>query len=104
MAWRGRRVTSWFNGDYKQRCGIESTDGRKRDFHSFRASFVTQLVRQKVNDRMRLQVEGHSAGKDMTSVYADPFPAKQLYDEVIYRLDYGIDLSHLSKSKFVIKG
>jgi len=100
----GRRVTRWFNEEYKQRCGIESTDGRKRDFHSFRASFVTQLVRQKVNDRMRLQVEGHSAGKDMTSVYADPFPAKQLYDEVIYRLDYGIDLSHLSKSRFVIKG
>lgn len=99
----GRRVTRWFNEDYKQRCGIESTDGRKRDFHSFRASFVTQLVRQKVNDRMRLQVEGHSAGKDMTSVYADPFPAKQLYDEVIAKLDYGIDLSHLKNSRFVIK-
>ena len=52
---------------------------------------------------MRLQVEGHSAGKDMTNVYADPFPAKQLYDEVISNLDYGIDLSHLENSRFVIK-
>jgi integrase len=100
----GRKVTRWFNADFKKRCGIESTDGRKRDFHSFRSSFITQLVRQKVNDRMRLQVEGHSAGKDMTSVYADPFPATQLYDEVISKLDYGIDLSDLKNSKFVIKG
>jgi integrase len=99
----GRNVSRWFNDSYRERCGIDSTDGRKRDFHSFRASFITQLVRQKVNDRMRLQVEGHSAGKDMTSVYADPFPARQLYDEVISKLDYGIDLSNLKESRFVTK-
>jgi hypothetical protein len=52
---------------------------------------------------MRLQVAGHSPGKDMTSVYADPFPAKQLYEEVISKLDYSIDLSHLKKSKHVMK-
>jgi integrase len=98
----GRNVSRWFNEVYKQKCGIVTED-RKKDFHSFRATFVTQLVHQRVNDRMRLQVEGHSAGKDMTSVYADPFPAKQLYEEVIAKLDYGIDLSHLKNSKFVIK-
>jgi integrase len=100
----GRTVSRWFNDSYRKKCGISSPDGRKRDFHSFRATFITQLVRQKVNERMRLQVEGHSPGKDMTSVYADPFPAKQLYDEVISKLDYGIDLSHLKNSRFVIKG
>ena len=100
----GRTASRWFNEGYRKRCGIESTDGRKRDFHSFRGTFINQLVRQKVNDRMRLQVAGHSPGKDMTSVYADPFPAKQLYDEVIAKLDYGIDLSHLKNSRFVIKG
>jgi integrase len=99
----GRNVSRWFNEIYRQKCGILLTDGRKRDFHSFRSTFVTHLVYQKVNDRMRLQVEGHSAGKDMTNVYADPFPAKQLYDEVISKLDYGIDLSHLKNSRFVIK-
>ncbi len=99
----GRNVSRWFNETYRQKCGIVFTDGRKRDFHSFRDTFITHLVHQKVNDRMRLQVAGHSAGKDMTNVYADPFPAKQLYDEVISKLDYGIDLSHLKNSKYVIK-
>ncbi|MFC1581225.1 DUF6538 domain-containing protein, partial [Thermodesulfobacteriota bacterium] len=99
----GRNVSRWFNESYKKKCGIESTDGRKRDFHSFRTTFINQLVRLKVHDRMRLQVSGHSAGKDMTSVYADPFPAKQVRDEVISKLDYGIDLSHLKNSRFVIK-
>lgn len=99
----GRNVSRWFNDTYRKRCGIVSTDDRKRDFHSFRATFVTRLLYQQVNDRMRLQVAGHSTGKDMTSVYADPFPAKQLYDEIISKLDYGIDLSHLKNSKYVIK-
>ena len=99
----GRNVSRWFNETYRQKCGIVSTDGRKRDFHSFRDTFITHLVHQKVNDRMRLQVEGHSTGKDMTSVYADPFPAKQLYEEVISKLDYGIDLSHLKNSKYAVK-
>ena len=99
----GRTVSRWFNEKYRQRCGIVSTDGRKRDFHSFRATFITQLAHLKVHREMRLQIEGHAPAKDMTSVYADPFPAKQLYDEVISKLDYGIDLSHLKKSKFVIK-
>ena len=99
----GRNVSRWFNEVYRKKCGIVLTDGRRKDFHSFRSTFITHLVYRKVNDRMRLQVEGHSAGKDMTSVYADPFPAKQLYDEVISKLDYGIDLSHLKNSKYVIK-
>jgi integrase len=99
----GRKVTRWFNEDYKHRCGIESSDGRKRDFHSFRTTFVNHLTHRKVNERMRLQVEGHAPAKDMTSVYADPFPAKQVYDEIISKLDYGIKLGHLKNSRFVIK-
>ena len=99
----GRNVSRWFNEVYRKRCGIVPTDGRRKDFHSFRSTFITNLVYRKVNDRMRLQVEGHSPGKDMTSVYADPFPAKQVYEEVISKLDYGIDLSQLKNSKYVIK-
>jgi integrase len=99
----GRNVSYWFNKTYKQKCGIVSPDGRKRDFHSFRATFITRLAHQKADHRMRLQVEGHADTKDMTSVYADPFTAKQLLDEIISKLDYGIDLSHLKNSKYVVK-
>jgi hypothetical protein len=74
-----------------------------RDFHSFRATFITHLTHKKVNDRMRLQVEGHAPENDMTSVYNDPFTPKELYDEVISKLDYGIDLSHLKNSKYVLR-
>lgn len=99
----GRNVSHWFNKIYKQKCGIVSPDGRKRDFHSFRATFITRLAHQKADNRMRLQVEGHADTKDMTSVYAEPFTAKQLLDEIISKLDYGIDLSHLKNSKYVIE-
>jgi integrase len=99
----GAVPSKWFNRTYKINCGIQAVDGRKKDFHSFRATFITNLIHHRAPDRMRMQIEGHAIG-DMSSVYADPFPAKQLYDEVISKLDYGIDLSHLKNSRFVIKG
>ena len=52
---------------------------------------------------MMMQVEGHAPAQDMVAVYADPFPAKQLLKKVILKLDYGVDLSHLRYSKYVIK-
>jgi integrase len=58
----GRTVSRWFNQFYRQRCGI-LVDDRKKDFHSFRTTFITTLVHHEVNERMRLQVAGHSPGK-----------------------------------------
>jgi integrase len=101
----GKNFSRWFNETYKQECGIESKDGRMRDFHSFRTTFVTRLRHYKVHDRMLKSVVGHSTNIDITDRYTDPYPPEQLLKEVIERVDFHrtIDLSHLKNSKWVVK-
>jgi len=102
----GQRVSKWFNETYKKKCGIVDVDGRKKDFHSFRATFITHIAHKKLPRELRLQTVGHSIGRDTSSKdYIDPFPPKQIYNEIIRKVDFEkqIDLSHLKESKFVTK-
>lgn len=101
----GKSVSAWFTKRYRPQCGIESKDGRMRDFHSFRTTFITRLRHKKVHDRMLKEVVGHSTHIDVTDTYTDPYPLKQLLDEVISKVTFHeeIDLTHLKDSKWVIK-
>jgi integrase len=102
----GKRVSEWFNGDYKKECGIADVDGRKKDYHSFRKTFTTDMFYKKLPRDLRLRIVGHSIGRDETSkTYVEDFPSKQFYDEIISKIDFEkqIDLSHLKNSKYAIK-
>jgi len=107
----GTNVGKWFNGEgnrkgYKQKCAISSDDGRMRDFHSFRATFMTHLSRKRIyDDNMVLkEVVGHSLGKGATGGYIDKFPADYKLNEIVSKVDFEkqINLSHLKQSKYVV--
>jgi integrase len=100
-----KSVSRWFNQTYKVKCNIKvDTDGRMKDFHSFRKTLINHLQRKNVPYLMLKQVMGHSKGKDVTqSVYTERYSPKELFDDVISKIDYGIDLSYLKNSKFVPK-
>jgi integrase len=93
-------VSKWFNTSYKKKCGIVE-EGRKKDFHSFRTTFITHLEHKGVPYLKLKQTTGHSKGKDTTLTYIEKYTPKQLLDDVISKIDYGIDLSHLKNSKWV---
>jgi integrase len=97
----GHAAGRWF-GRYKKRLGIVPDEkGRAKDFHSFRKTFTTKLRHNGVDLNMIKELDGHLI-KDITvDVYSDRFPAKALLESAILELDYGIDLSHLKKSRFV---
>ena len=102
----GARVSKWFNERYKKRCGIvPPEDGRLKDFHSFRTTFITDMRHKKVHDMMMKQVVGHKIDQSVTGYYTDKFPPEQLRKEIILRIDFEkqIDLSHLKNSRYVIK-
>jgi integrase len=102
----GKRVSDWFNGDYKKECGVADVDGRKKDYHSFRNTFTNDIHYKQLSKDLRLRIVGHSIGRDETSkTYVENFPPKQFYDEIISKVDFEkqIDLSHLRNSKYVIK-
>jgi integrase len=97
----GHAVSRWF-GRYKKRLGIVPDEkGRAKDFHSFRKTFTTKLRHSGIDLHMIKELDGHSI-KDITAdTYSDRFPAKVLLEGAILKLDYGVDLGHLKKSKFV---
>jgi integrase len=100
-----KTVSRWFNQTYKVKCDIQAdNDGRMKDFHSFRKTLINHLQRKGVPYFMLKQVMGHSKGKDVTqAVYTERYSPKELFDDVISKIDFGIDLSHLENSKFVPK-
>jgi integrase len=100
-----KSVSRWFNQKYKLECNIQQdADGRMKDFHSFRKTLINYLQRKGVPYLMLKQVMGHSKGKDVTqAVYPERYSSKELFDNVISKIDFGIDLSQLKNSKFVPK-
>ena len=101
----GKNVSRWFNERYKKQCGIVSPDGRMRDFHSFRATFITYLRHKKAHDRMLKEVVGHSVNEGVTDDYTEIYPPKQLLEEIIEKVEFHkvLDLTHLKDSKWVAR-
>jgi len=49
------------------------------------------------------ELRGGAGKTEGSSRYFKGYYAETLYEECILKLNYGIDLSHLKKSRFVIK-
>ena len=87
----------------KTRSGID-TAKVKKTFHSFKHTFIN-FHKQHGTDMKYVKVAvGHTGGAsgDITSnLYGKAFEPKILFDQVISKTDYQIDLSHLKKNKFL---
>lgn len=99
----GDQVSKWF-GKYRKRVGIVSEPGApKLDFHSFRHTMINTAKQKGVSIQHLAEVVGHSTGSITAERYGKRYEPGTLKREVIDRLDFGIDLSHLKNSKWVIK-
>jgi len=56
-----------------------------------------------MDDRAVAMLVGHVTQGQTGGRYAKPFKPKKLMERTVLQLNYGIDLSHLKKSKFVVK-
>lgn len=93
-------VASKFFRRYVDRvCKIERKKGDKT-MHSFRHTFANQCKQSLLEEKLYQSILGHSAGDNITEQhYTDPYNAKTLYEGIMCKLDFGIDLSHLKNSK-----
>jgi integrase len=95
----GQTVSKWF-ARYKQRCGIVE-DGKKKDFHSFRHTFVNALKQNReVEPVMISELVGHLVDSMTMGRYGKRYNLKALL-EAIGTLNYPVDLAHLKASRFV---
>lgn len=112
----GQRISRWFNGDggkgsfkgFRQKCGIESGDSNRKDFHSFRHTSVDHLkqkITKGVVDRCLEYVHGHSSGDSQTFArYGNEFSPQTVFDGATKFISHDVDLDlvHLANSKWVI--
>ena len=88
---------------FKQGLTFEKGKGDKV-FHSFRHSFAHFYKMAQMQDDVFKQVFGHKLKDLGKNQYGGDFSVEQCYEDVISKLDYGVDLSHLTKSKWIAKG
>ncbi len=96
-----RPSTNWFP-PYKRRCGVVAERGKKT-IHSFRHNVSARLMEQDVQEYVIAMVLGHKHPQISTGRYGKKFDSKLLMEKAILKLDYGIDLTHLKQSKYVVK-
>lgn len=105
----GQKVSRWFNGNgsnhagYRKKCGIIPKEGEaKKDFHSFRHTFIDHLKQKQVHSGMLHELDGHSAGTMTMDRYGKRYSASLLLDEIINKVEFHeiIPLDHLAKSKW----
>jgi integrase len=97
----GHYPSRWF-GDYKKKCGIISDPGKKV-FHSLRHNLQDNLKQKLVFSEIIDELVGHAHEGQTLGRYTEQYQNQTLFEKGILKLDYGIDLSHLKKSKYVPK-
>jgi len=95
----GHYVSRWFNETYKKNCGLVSdATGRRKVFHSFRHTAITQALGRGIPFAQAQQVFGHEKTLlGETATYMSQFPIETLVP-VIESLDFGLDHSSYRES------
>jgi integrase len=93
----------WFNKRYKDSIGLVVKAGEKKTYHSFRHTFETNLKHRLVLESIVNELCGYAHQSESMKRYGKPYIPDILFKEGIMKLDFGIDLSHLKNSKWVVR-
>jgi integrase len=90
----GAQVSKWLNR-YLVKVGVKDAgkDSNKKVFHSFRHTVIHRLQQKGVEEKRIKVMEGHRI--DDLSYYQHGFGLKVLANQVIAKIDYEVDFSHL---------
>ncbi len=78
----------------------------KKDFHSFRNTFINAAKQARVEIAMIEETVGHASalGNRQQSMsgdyYASDYNERIRYEELMLKVEFDLDHSHLTKSKF----
>ena len=72
-----------------------SEEKRKKTFHSFRHTLLTRCDRLGLREDRTERIAGHDIYNQIRREYVKPAEVPLLYDEVISKLYYDVDLTHL---------
>jgi len=98
----GQAASRWF-AHYRADCGVVDGPDGKKDFHSFRHTVSNALKQANAEHFPTQELLGHSTGSITFGRYGKRYSPKVLKEQVVDRLSYDVDLSHLKKSGFVVR-
>lgn len=92
---------SWYS-KVLSKAGVKGDKANgKKTFHSYRHTFSSHCTHKRLHDPYVYCITGHSYKSDVhATVYAKDFPVNDLKREVMDKVDFGVDLSHLKTNKF----
>jgi integrase len=97
----GRETGRWFNGETASPGYLDSLQlgtRKNKTFHSFRHTAARRMRSKGVEESDIAATIGHEH-KTTTRRYGDGYTLDRL-KEIVNKLDYGLDLSHISFEKF----
>ncbi|EPR43904.1 integrase family protein [Desulfovibrio sp. X2] len=89
-------ASKWF-GRFRKSVGLTSD---KFDLHAFRHTVINLFKQQRIPREDYSEVTGHAKESTADRVYAKTYPPAVLLRDVVEKIDYGLDLSHLKGSKY----
>ncbi len=105
----GKVVSQWFNGRFKQKLDLAPPrKGFKKDFHSFRNTFINAAKQARVDIRMVEETVGHASamGSHQQSTsgdfYAGNYNEVVRYEDLMLKVKFEIDLEHMKNSKYCV--
>ena len=102
----GKVVSQWFNKTFKPKLDIQPPrKGYKKDFHSFRNTFIDAAKQARVDIGMIEETVGHasSLGNRPQSMsgdyYASHYTEKIRYEELMLKVRFDVELDRLKMSR-----
>jgi integrase len=99
---RFRTPSDWYNQNFLKSLGLKDCNYRL-NFHSLRDTFISRAINLGLNYPHIQRVAGHKVDEEKSTTLTHYFDedVQALYDLVISKLNYDVDLSHLKNSKWV---
>lgn len=92
--------SQWFTR-YRKRCGVIEKLPKSKVFHSFRHTFINWLKQNDFPMEKVKQIVGHGNNDITTGRYGKAYAPERLYHDVVKKISFEVDLSHLKNSKYV---
>lgn len=91
-----RRMTDWYRNTFLKKLINSNKVLAKKNFHSFRHTFIDATKQQDIKEKVGMEIAGHSDKSSVHAGYQQDYKLEIRHTE-INKIDFGLDLSKIKK-------